>query len=614
MKELYVLIFLSFFSIQLISQPNLRIEPPSWWVGMKNSELQLMVYGEDIGSMVPSIKATDVFLDYYMKVENDNYLFINLKIEKTAQAQAVDIAFTSPSGKIIKQSFRLDDRIPDSEVRQGFDASDIIYLITPDRFCNGDESNDNHSEFQDKINRKDPYGRHGGDLAGIIAKLDYVTDMGYSAIWLNPVLENKQSEQSYHGYATTDYYKVDPRFGTNDLYREMVAEAQKRGIKVIMDMIANHCGSGHWWIKDLPMRDWINYQDKYQVTNHRRTTHIDPYASLEEGEDMVRGWFVPSMPDLNQTNPFLATYIIQNSIWWIEYAGLAGIRQDTYPYPDKSFMADWSCAIMEEYPYLNIVGEEWTENPVLVAQWQQDQHITEDYPTCLPSLMDFPLNMKVSKALVDKEAWNSGLITLYEHMVNDVLYANPYNLVIFPDNHDMSRIFTQLNEDFGLYKSAMVYFLTMRGIPQIFYGTEILMGNKGTDSHGVIRSDFPGGWKGDKVDAFDGLGISKEVIVARDFNKLLNNWRRQSFAVQYGKLTHYVPENGMYVYFRYLNNDVVMIVINKNKENTTLDLSRFSRFIQGSINAFDVLNDTNIQLDKVIEVPSNSPLILEWTR
>ncbi len=607
-------LFLLMISISLISQSIERVEPPFWWVGMKNTNLQLMIYGEDIGQLTPSLKGDKVYLDAVSRVENENYLFLDLTIDEDATAQSFRISFKNIDNELLNYSYELKEREKGSADRQGFNNSDVIYLITPDRYANGDASNDNISGYPDKLNRGAEYGRHGGDVAGLINSLDYISDMGYTAIWLNPILENNMEQWSYHGYATTDYYKVDPRYGSNEHYREFIKEAERRGLKVIMDMIANHCGSSHWWMEDLPSRDWLNYQEEYKITNHRRTTHQDPYAARNEAVGMVDGWFVPSMPDLNQRNPFMSKYLIQNSIWWVEFSGIAGIRQDTYPYPDKDFMADWTCAIMEEYPYFNIVGEEWTDNPVIASYWLAGKENVDGYTSCLPSVMDFPMNIRLPKALNNNEEWNKGFIELYELMVNDVLYPDPNNLVIMPDNHDMSRIFTQLNEDYGLYKNAMAYILTMRGIPQIYYGTEIVMSHPGTESHGYIRSDFPGGWEGDKINAYTGEGLTEQQLDAQHFNKKLNNWRKSSFAVQYGKLTHYFPMDGVYVYFRYLNEDVVMVILNKNEEEYQLDLERFSQFTEGVENAKNVLRGEEIKMGDKLNLPPMSPMILEWSK
>ena len=433
------------------------------------------------------------------------------------------------------------------------------------------------------IDRKDDYARHGGDIRGIINKLDYISEMGFTALWSSPLLENDMPEQSYHGYAITDFYQVDPRFGTLEEYRELAEKAREKGIKLIMDQVANHCGLYHWWMEDLPFRNWINGQPSYEnneavtISNHRRTTNQDLYASDWDKESMSRGWFVSAMPDLNQENPFMANYLTQNSIWWIETLGLGGIRQDTYPYPDKVFMAEWARRIMREYPKFSIVGEEWSYNPLLVGYWQQGAQNKDGYQSHLKSSMDFPLQRTLMKALTEKEDWDSGLITLYEALANDFHYASPQDLLFFADNHDMDRVFTQLEEDPILTKMAMAFVLLAPRIPQVYYGTEILMENSSKpESHGLIRSDFPGGWESDNVNAFSGSGLTPEQLDMQQFMRELLHFRKGEPAIHKGKTKHFAPEEGIYVLFRYENERKVVLILNKNEQPVELDLSRFS--------------------------------------
>jgi neopullulanase len=435
--------------------------------------------------------------------------------------------------------------------------------------------------------------------------------MGFTAIWVNPVLENDMQEYSYHGYSTTDFYKADPRFGSNEDYRNLSMKAKDKGIKMIMDMIVNHCGSEHWWMRDLPAADWLNYQSGFVGTIHRKSVLQDPYVAAIDLERMVDGWFVPTMPDLNQRNPLMATYLIQNTIWWVEYAWLSGIRMDTYPYPDKHFMSDWTCAVMQEYPNFNIVGEEWTENPALVAYWQRGKTNPDGYSSCLPGLMDFPLQGALRKGLTEKSGWSEGFMRLYEMLANDFLYADPSNFVIFPDNHDMSRFFTQMNEDYDLFRMGMIYTYTMRGIPQIYYGTEILMNNPGTDDHGIIRSDFPGGWAGDAVNAFTGAGLTAQQKEAQELLRKLGLWRKQAAVIHHGKLKHYLPENDTYVYFRYDDERKVMVAMNKSAEPANLPLARFSEMLAGARSGKDVLSGQSFPLGKILTIPARQALILE---
>ena len=548
------------------------------------------------------------------QLTNNNYLFIDLEIGFEAEPGIYEIQLLENAEIKISFQYELRKREIESAERVGFNNSDLIYLITPDRFVNGNPKNDVVEGLKEGENRSLEYGRHGGDIQGIVDHLDYFKNMGFTAIWLNPVLENDQAKWSYHGYATTDYYKVDPRFGSNEEYVELANKANQMGIKMIMDMIVNHCGSEHWWMKDPPSDDWINYYGHpYQGTNHRKISLFDPYAAPIDQKEMVEGWFVPAMPDLNQRNPFMATYLIQNSIWWIEYAKLAGIRQDTYSYAFREFLTDWTCAIMDEYPNFNIVGEEWVMDKTIISYWQRGKINHDGYSSCLPSLMDFPMNSNLHQGLREDETWGQGLIKLYENIGNDYLYPDPNNLVIFPDNHDMSRVFTQLNEDYDLFKMAITYIMTMRGIPQLYYGTEILMSNKGTESHGIIRSDFPGGWEDDAASAFTGKGLTDQQKEAQQFIKKLANWRKDKKSIQKGHLMHYVPNDGVYVYFRYLDDEKIMVVLNKNKELFNLDLGRFQTSIGNTISATDIISDKKMNLGDSLSLDPRSVLILQLT-
>jgi glycosidase len=597
-------------STSLIAQID-HVEPPFWWAGMKNPALQILVHDENISENKVELSYEGVMLKSVSSVENPNYLFIDLELAQNVLPGKFDVKFMN-DGKVVHSiTYELKEREPGSVGRKGFNNSDVMYLIMPDRFANGDPSNDEVTGMREGFNRKKPFGRHGGDIKGIINSLDYLNSTGFTSIWLNPVLENDQPEWSYHGYAATDFYKVDRRFGSNKDYRELGRIAKEKGIKLVMDMIFNHCGSEHWWMKDMPTSDWINYYPEYVNTNHRRTVNQDPHASDIDSRIMTNGWFVPAMPDLNQRNPFLTTYLIQNSIWWIEYVGLAGIRMDTYPYPDKYMMAEWNRRVLEEYPHFNIVGEEWSLNPAIVSYWQKGQINRDGYEPNLPSLMDFPLQSALQKGLTEKETWDNGLIRLYEVLVNDFLYPDPDNLVVFPDNHDMSRFYMQVGMDVDLFKTGIVYILTTRGIPQIFYGTEILMSHTESNSHGDIRKDFPGGWEGDEKNAFTGKGLSKKEIRIQSFFRKLLNWRKENPVIHTGKLTHFVPENGVYVYFRYNDKKKVMIILNKNDKNHHLKLERFSEILGDCTKGKDILSEKVYNLSNEIVLPASTPLILE---
>ncbi|MEM6345153.1 MAG: glycoside hydrolase family 13 protein [Bacteroidota bacterium] len=593
-----------------------HVEPPNWWVGMQSESLQLMLHAERIGHTIAKIDYPGVRLTSTTQVPNQNFLFLNLEISPDAQAGTLPIELWENDKKIQIVDYPLWERKAGSAERQGFNSTDVMYLITPDRFANGDPSNDTVDGLKEKVNRKDAGGRHGGDIAGIRQNLDYIHDMGFTALWLNPVLENDMNRSSYHGYSTTDYYQVDARFGSNEDYLKLSQEASQKGIKLIMDMIANHCGSEHWWMDDMPTDDWINIwpegQNGFKATNHRRTTLQDPYAAPSDRKWFQDGWFVPSMPDLNQNNPLMATYLIQNSIWWVEFADLGGIRMDTYSYPERDFMGVWTERIMAEYPNFSIVGEEWFSKPSVVSYWQRGKETHNGFYSELTSLMDFPIQVQLTKALNTEESWGTGWIELYEMLSLDYLYPNPQDLVIFADNHDMSRVFTQLDEDYSKFQNAMAFLLTMRGTPQIFYGTEILMSHPGTDAHVEIRADFPGGWKGDKADAFTGEGLSAQAKECQEMMRKLLNWRKTQSVVHTGNLMHYGPlHDGIYVYFRYDQDQKLMVILNKNPKERNLDLSRFSDMLSGNETGKDVLSGDSYSLNGQLKLPAAKPLILE---
>ncbi|MEM8899678.1 MAG: glycoside hydrolase family 13 protein [Bacteroidota bacterium] len=585
------------------------MEPANWWVGMKHNQIQLLVYGKDISTLRPNISYEGETLNSSMLVENPNYLFLDISISEDATAGEVPVSFTQNGEEVLSRNFSLLERKEDRKNIEGFNTTDAIYLITPDRFANGKPDNDNVAPLKEQVNRSFKGGRHGGDIEGIRKNIDYIKDLGFTAIWLNPLLENDMQEYSYHGYSTTDYYRVDSRFGTNAEYQIMAEEARSKGIKLIMDMIVNHCGSEHWWMKDLPMQDWINQWPSYTETNHRKTVLQDPYVSDIDKKTFTDGWFVPTMPDLNQRNPLMAQYLLQNSIWWVEYLGLSGIRMDTYPYPDEEYMTAWTREMMEEYPDLNIVGEEWFEWPTIVSYWQKGKSNANGYTSYLRSVMDFPVQAEMSRALKSEESWASGFIKLYEMVAQDFLYPDPMNLVIFPDNHDMQRIYGQMGEDIDLFNQAIVYVATMRGIPQYYYGTEILM--SGSGDHGIVRSDFPGGWDGDKVNAFTGEGLTDEQQETQAMFKKLLNWRKGAEVIHTGKLRHFIPQFGVYVYFRYTDDQKVMVILNKLKKTEEMPLERFQEMLEGVTSGTDVLSGEKYELGGTLKLSPKQPLILE---
>ncbi|MDD2985075.1 glycoside hydrolase family 13 protein [Flavobacterium sp.] len=607
MKKISLLLFCFAFSF-LTAQVN-RIEPPNWWTGLKNEQLQLLVHHPTIGKAKVSIAYEGLSITKVHQAKSPNYLFIDLTISQATKPGKFNIVFEFEKGKKITHSYELKPKSKPSDEFLGFDSSDAIYLITPDRFANGNPSNDIVKSMKEtSLDRTHDYKRHGGDIQGITNKIEYIKNLGFTAIWPTPVLTNDMKSGSYHGYAITDLYQVDPRFGTLTDYKQLAEKLNQNNMKLIMDQVANHCGSEHWWMNDLPFPDWVNYQElyekegKYITSNHRRTSNQDNYAAKIDKEQMTNGWFVETMPDLNQRNPFMAQYLIQNSIWWIETLHLGGIRQDTYPYPDKEFMSNWAGAIMTEYPNFSIVGEEWSYNPLLVGYWQRGATNKDGYESHLRSTMDFPMQSLIVKGIKEPETWDTGLVRVYEGLANDFYYPSPKDILIFPDNHDMDRIFTQMNENIVNTKMALATYLVLPRIPQLYYGTEILMQNTAKpNDHGLIRTDYPGGWENDKVNAFTGEGLTSDQKSMQAFLTKILNYRKNSKAIHEGKTIHFAPNKGVYVLVRMQKEEVVVLILNKN-DSVTLQLSTYAELGLSTKKFRNVLTDEEFIWDKEIKL------------
>lgn len=617
---------------ELINQNDIqRIEPPNWWIGLKNENLQLLIKHDNIGDYTPSISHKGISIDKVSKGDNsNNYLFIDLKISESTSSGKFNIKFENDIGNELITVYELKNRLKPAEDFIGFNSADAIYLITPDRFVNANTNNDSPAAIEGQpellertIDRSNNYARHGGDIEGITQHLDYILDLGFTAVWPQPLLINDMKQGSYHGYAITDLYQIDPRFGTLREYQDLSMKLKRRGMKLIMDQVANHCGLEHWWMKDLPFKDWVNLQDNYEKhidnwdwrvtinSNHRRTTNQDTYASKYDSEGNSNGWFVATMPDLNQRNPFMATYIIQNSIWWIETAQLDGIRQDTYPYPDKNFMSNWAGAIMTEYPNFSIVGEEWSYNPLLIGYWQAGAKNKDGYDSNLKSSMDFAMQRKVVEALNEDESWDKGLVKIYEGLANDFHYVRPMDIMVFPDNHDMSRIFTQLKGDVSNTKMALATYAMMPRILQMYYGTEILMNDfEKPGDHGLIRTDYPGGWKGDTKNAFSGEGLTNEEKDMQLFISKLLNFRKGSKAIHEGHTIHFAPLDGIYVLTRSLEDETVVLILNKNQEPVSLDLKRFAEIGLDGKTLMNIISEDTIIWDSSFELNTKGVTIL----
>ena len=598
------------FCVYSYQENNLDVYPPNWWAGMQHAEVELMISGEDVADDKVLVSEGNVQIKQSRALDSENYLFVTLDIAD-ASPQELVLSLKDEDGSSRDIHYSLEKRAKGSSARKGFGPEDAIYLIAPDRFANGSVGNDNIEGYKDKVDRSFKGGRHGGDIQGISNNLDYIKEMGFTQIWTMPMLENAMENYSYHGYSTTDYYNIDPRFGSNDAFIELSKKANENGIGVIMDMVLNHIGSEHVWMKDTPSSDWINNNGQFVGTTHKRESLHDPHAIASDVKGFSDGWFVPTMPDLNQRNPHLANYLIQNAIWWVETANLSGIRVDTYSYPDKGFLSQWTNRIMKEYPNFNIVGEEWSVNPAITAYWQAGSQRHDDYDSALPSVMDFPLQAAVVKALNSEESWSSGFISIYETLATDFLYGDPNNLVIFADNHDMSRIFTQLNNDKAKWNMAMTLFLTTRGIPQVFYGTEILMGNEGTEDHGIIRSDFPGGWPSDSdKNAFSGKGLSDDELWAQKRIKSLLALRQSHPQLFKGKLKHYAPVDGVYTYFRVVDDTAetsdqkLMVIL--NKKSVDLPLAKYAEVLGSDVSITRVSDGQIFNASETLSLPAMS--------
>lgn len=612
--KMQFLLLLLTISANISAQIN-HVEPLNWWVGMKNPNLQLMINGADVGETTPVINYSGVTIKKISKADSKNYLFIDLLIAKNTKPGTFEIKFNKAGKTVYTYKYSLLQRNADAASIKGFNSSDVIYLIVPDRFANGDYSNDVVDGMKEnKINRSFDGGRHGGDIRGIINHLDYIQDMGFTAIWPTPLLENDMAAYSYHGYSITNHYKVDPRFGTLDDYKELAAKAKQKGIKLIFDEVLNHIGSGYWWMNDLPFKDWLNYPDAYTPTNHRRTVNEDMYASEYDKNLWAKGWFDKTMPDMNGQNPFMANYLIQCSIWWIETLQLGGIRQDTYGYSNKTFLQKWSCTIMNEYPNFNMMGEEWSTNPLITSYWQRGKKNHDGYTSCLPTVMDFPLQDALVHSLNgdEGESYIPAFTKLYEALANDFVYSNPKNILVMGDNHDMDRLYMQLHQDADLTKMALTYLLTIRGIPQIYYGTEILMDNTGHHKvDGLIRSDFPGGWNGDSVNAFTQQGLTPTQSNMQTYLKQLLNWRKNNDVIANGKLLHFAPVNGVYVFFRYSNTKTIMVLMNKNTSAAPVDSKRFAEILKNKSAAENIITHETMDITNSISVPAKTAMVLE---
>ena len=605
-----------------------RVEPLSWWTGMK-MPLQLMVQGEGISGYEVTIEGgAGVSVEKINKADSPNYLFVDVKISPKAEPGTYYIVFTK-DGESFKYPYEIASRKEGSAERESFTTADMIYLIMPDRFANGDPSNDSTDDTEDKYARNELFGRHGGDLQGIIDHLDYISDLGATAIWCTPLLEDDQPQHSYHGYACTDYYHIDSRFGTNELFKEYVEKAHEKGLKVIMDIVPNHAGSAHWWMEDVPFKDWYHVFDTYTGSNIAFSTNMDPNASKLDLYIQESGWFDRSMVDMNLDNPFVLKYFQQWAIWWAEWSGLDGFRVDTYPYNEKEPMSRWCAAVMEEYPDFNIVGECWTASIPQLAYWQGGNANKDGFDSHLKSVMDFPLHDALRAGLAeDNPGWGQGMTRVYETLSHDFVYHDLSNMMIFPGNHDTDRIGDVLRKNPDRLKIAMAMMATMRGYPQIFAGDELMFVSCDLGmGHGGLRVDFPGGWEGDEMDLFsdegrraaakntDGLSVPQgQAAELFDYVSHLFQWRKTKDVIHNGKTMHFITRDNTYAYFRYDDDDVVFVYVNNSLEPKNVPWTYYSEISEGLAGGVDVMTGEPCDVSDATVVAPQSVLIVEYTR
>ena len=611
-----------------------RIDPTDWYVGLKNPTLQLMVYGPNVRDAEVSLDYPNVQIDSIARLDSPNYLLVYLNL-KGAKAGEMTL-------KIGKQKVKylLKEREMSGDKRMGFTNADVLYMLMPDRFASSGKYTEPKAakKLSAELNnyvvdRKQPSLRHGGDLEGIRQHLDYFNELGVTALWFTPVLENNSPDNeagysTYHGYATTDYYRVDPRFGTNREYRQLADEAHAKGLKIVMDMIFNHCGFEHPWVKDRPSKDWFNLYEwlegkdkahfnsdprgtKFQQTSYKLTPVKGPYASDVDLKETVDGWFVPTMPDLNQRNPHVMTYLIQNSIWWIETVGIDGIRMDTYPYADAKGMARWMKTLDEEYPNFNVVGETWVTEPAYTAAWQKDSKLSKEN-SYLKTVMDFSFFDKLSQAKNEEtDPWWNGLNRLYNSFVYDYLYENPNNVMAFIDNHDTDRFLGNGKDTLAL-KQALALLLTVKRIPQLYYGTEILMNGTKEVTDGNVRKDFPGGFPGDKKNCFTAEGRTKaENAMFRWLSNILH-WRNGNETIIRGMMKQFIPYNGIYVVARSWHRNNVVTILNGTSKPATLEIARYAELIENQTEAVDITTGRTVSLQKDIKLRPRQTMILEF--
>lgn len=616
MRKILFSVILAATSIFAMGQNLKKVEPLSWWVGMKHP-LQLMLYGTDLKDATVSIKGGEgVSVTKTINADSPNYLFVDVAIAENAKPGEYTIE-VKKGKKTLKYPYVLAARKEGSAQRESFSSKDMVYLLMPDRFAQG-KIEQPKEQIPGLVERTQPFARHGGNLQGMIDNLDYLADLGVTTIWPTPLTEDKELSGSYHGYAASDFYNIDPRYGNNELYAKFVEEANKKGIKVIMDMVPNHCGIDHPWMKDLPTKTWINHGGKYVQTNYVQASHMDPHASTKEAINCVDGWFVENMPDMNLNDPLVMNYLSQMTIWWIEKMGLQGLRVDTYPYNDKNAAAKWSKSIRDEYPNISIVGECWVNYPALIAYWEGGNTNKDGYDSQLTHVMDFALQDAMSKAIAQNEVsnWYEGMMSLYFVLAQDFLYQKPEELLIFLDNHDTDRFAHFTKGDAKKQMLGITMLATMRGIPQLYYGTEQLFRGNQKEGHGGQRIDFPGGWQDDQRNLFTGQGRTAKEDSVYQHSKKLFNWRKNSDVIHNGKMTQFFPQtpDNIYVYGRHNDNELALVVLNPNATSRKLDWKKYDELFNGYAVGEDIVSGKKVTIGDDVELAPRQSMVIHFKK
>ncbi len=612
-RTFYIVLLLTITAVSFAArkpQPIIqRVEPSFWWTEMKNTGLQIMLYGNGISATEVKIAYPGVTITDKQLTDNPNYVFVYLNIAKSTKPGKFNIEIRKGKQKQILV-YELKARREGSADRKSFTEADAVYLLMPDRFANGNTANDSVKGYVQGVNRSIPGARHGGDIEGIIKNVPYIADLGATALWTTPLFDNNDVNYSYHHYGCSDYYKIDPRLGTNEDYPRLAETCHSNGMKLIIDVVPNHCSSAHWWLKDKPAKDWFNEWPSYTGSNYRMTAWTDPHASISDLQKLTKGWFAPNMPDFNLKNKLLFDYLTQVYIFWIEYANIDGIRVDTYPYNDIKVAARFIQTIRDEYPNMNVVGECWVKTPAEIAYYQSGNNNKDGFDSRLTSVMDFCLKDVLTSAINESEGWESGMARFYAHYAQDFVYPNTNLIMNFLDNHDIDRFSTAVKRDVAKYKMGLALLITARGYPQIYAGTEIMLDGIAGNYEGH-RFDFPGGWAADKRNAFSVEGRTAEENEVFNYTWTLLNYRKNNPVLQNGKMKQFIPYDGIYVYFRYNDSKKIMVVANNNAAEKVLELNRFEEILNSQTNAKDIVTGKNHLFSNRLNIPAKTVLILE---